>query len=267
MVDRYHQRKPAFMYPWRKRTLFIGNLPPSVNVAYGAATLVVSLGNPIGFAVSGRLTHCYSLLLPAGMPVTLIAGNAPVAICHLDVLGDDYKRFQGCFVNAGKGMSIAYELQDEADFRYLFNKIYRQPSNSEDTCNQINDLLEFGFARAGNQSVIDQNVIAAVDHIKQSFQINVPIEELAKQVKISAPSLIRKFKQQSGVPIRRFRVWHRIWESMIFISDGQSLTDAAINAGFSDSPHYAHAVHSMWGVSPSDLFLRGIGAEILTSSK
>lgn len=255
--------KPAFMYPWEKRTLFIGRLPEPVTAAYGAATLVISLGNAIDLKAGSRIIHSGSFLIPPGVQVSINAGLQPVAIFHLDVLGDDYKRFQGCFQHQGRGITVLHDLRDEADFHALLNQLFRQPVSSTETYTQLDGLLEYSFSRAGNLSKIDPLVKEAVDHIKQNYQHNIPVEELAQRVNMSTPTLIRKFKQQSGVPIRRFRLWHRIYESMIFISAGQNLTDAAMSAGFSDSSHYTHTLHAMWGVSPSNLFARDIRAEIV----
>ncbi|HVK98625.1 MAG TPA: AraC family transcriptional regulator [Dongiaceae bacterium] len=258
--------KPAFMYPWEKRTLFIGRLPKPVTAAYGAATLVISLGDAIDLKVGGRIIHSGSFLIPAGVQVSINAGLQAIAIFHLDVLGDDYKRFQGCFQHSGRGMTISYALRDEADFHALLNQLYRQPGASNATYAQVDGLLEYSFSRGGIPSNIDPLVKQAVDHIKSNYHHNIPVEELAQQVNTSTPTLIRKFKQQSGIAIRRFRLWHRIYESMIFISAGQNLTDAALSAGFSDSSHYTHTLHAMWGVSPSSLFAREIHAEIVPPS-
>ena len=255
--------KPAFMYPWEKRTLFLGRLPGPVTAAYGAATLVISLGDPVDLKVGGRIIRSGSFLVPGGVRVSINAGLQPVAIFHLDVLGDDYKRFQGCFRHQGRSMTVSHDVRDGADFHALLNQLYRQPEASAMAYTQLDGLLEYSFGRAGNPSRIDPLVQEAVDHIKQNYQDNIPVEELAQRVNVSTPTLIRKFKQQSGVPIRRFRLWHRIYESMIFISAGQNLTDAALSAGFSDSSHYTHTLQAMWGVSPSNLFARDIRAEIV----
>ncbi|HEX4939075.1 MAG TPA: AraC family transcriptional regulator [Candidatus Kapabacteria bacterium] len=255
--------RPAFMYPWEKRTLFLGRLPEPVTAAYGAATLVISLGNPIDLKVGGRIIHSASFLVPAGVRVSINAGLQPVAIFHLDVLGEDFQRFQGCFRHQSRGMTVSHDVRDEADFHALLNQLYRQPGASAVTYRQLDGLLDYSFNRAGNPSRIDPLVQEAVDHIKQNYQDNIPVEELAQRVNVSTPTLIRKFKQQSGVPIRRFRLWHRIYESMLFISAGQNLTDAALSAGFSDSSHYTHTLQAMWGVSPSNLFARDIRAEIV----
>ena len=44
MSSHLQLHNPALMYPWEKRTLFIGRLPEPLYAAYGAATLLLSLG-------------------------------------------------------------------------------------------------------------------------------------------------------------------------------------------------------------------------------
>src|SRR5690606_6270160 len=85
-------RTASLMYPWPKRTLFMGRLLEPLTVCYGAATLLVSLGRPVTIAVAGRATQGCSFLLPAGMQATINTGSEIMVIFHLDVLGDDFKR-------------------------------------------------------------------------------------------------------------------------------------------------------------------------------
>lgn len=263
MANQYLLQKPAYMYPWEKRTLYLGRLPDAVRVAYGAATLLVSLGNPITVRIGNQCRRGISFLIPAGTTTLIDAGLQIVAVLHLDVLGDDCARFDGCFQNSSQGEALMSELQDEVDYRALLSRIYHQPCDSTQLYGQLDALLEFSFNQVRIRSNPDPQIAATVDLIKQRFQDNIPIKELAERVQLSTPSLIRRFKRQAGIPIRRFRLWHRIYESMIFISDGQNLTDAALNAGFADSSHYTHTLQTMWGVTPSGLFTREIRAEIV----
>jgi AraC-like DNA-binding protein len=267
MSSHLQLHNPALMYPWEKRTLFIGRLPEPLYAAYGAATLLISLGKSITVRVNGRTLQCGSFLIPAGIQVGIDAGIETVALLHLDVLGDDARRLQGGFAHEGSGVVVPHGLHVEEDLRYLLGGTYRQPMASAHLYDLLDATLEYGVAQIGQASTVDPQVQATVNFIKQNFQDNIPIDELARRVHVSTPTLIRKFKQQAGVPIRRFRLWHRIYESMIFISAGQNLTDAAINAGFTDSSHYTHTLRTMWGVSPSCLFNREIRAEIIPPVK
>ena len=60
------------------------------------------------------------------------------------------------------------------------------------------------------------------------------------------------FKQVTGTPIRRFRLWQRIFVTSEKLSTGLSLTDAAIEAGFSDYAHFSRTFRELGGGNPSD---------------
>jgi AraC-like DNA-binding protein len=253
----------ALMYPWGKRTLFLGPLTGPVQVAYGAATLVVSLGKPILFAAGGQVIRCHSFVIPAGLAVTIDACSEVVAICHLDVFGEDYLRLSGCARARSEGVDI--ELREEAHFKDQLSAFYNQPRGSDDTYRQLDQLLACGYAHLDAAPVIDGRIISVVEHIKQCVDENLPIKALAEVAGLSVPRLVQLFKLQTGVPIRRFRLWHRLYESVLSIGRGENFTEAALNAGFSDSSHYSSYFCSMWGVPPSRLFGKGIQARIVLS--
>ena len=75
-------------------------------------------------------------------------------------------------------------------------------------------------------------------------------------VGLSVPRLRQLCKQQVGVPIRRYRQWHRLFVTATGVSRGLSLTDAALAAGFSDSSHFHHAFYNILGMKPSAILSR-----------
>ncbi len=262
----YHRHpKDALMYPWSKRTLFLGSLPEPVQVAYGAATLVVSLGGAIFFSAAKGSVRCHSFVIPAGLSVTIDARSEVVAICHLDVLGEDYLRISGCLRGASQGVGI--ELREEADFKAEFTALHSQPVSSDDACQRLDRLLDYAYANGDSTSSIDGRITQVVARIRQCFQENLPVGTLAEVAELSVPRLVQLFKLQTGVPIRRFRLWHRMYESVISIGRGENLTTAALDAGFSDLPHYSNYFCSMWGVPPSRLFGKGMQARIVLPSE
>lgn len=257
---------PAYMFPWEKRTLFLGRLPQPLKVAYGAATLVISLGKPIQVKLPKRTLEGYSFLLPPNVAVTINTGLQAVAVFHLDVLGEDYKMFATHFSDPLSADGTYSNLDEEEDYRALLSRLYKQPSDSSPTYNQLTRLLDYTFDNKSESALLDQEITIAVDTIKSRFEENIPVSDLADMVNMSVPTLMRRFKQQTGMPIRRLRLWHRMYESMIFISSGQNLTDAAYSAGFADSAHFTRTFQNMWGVGPSSLFSKSIRAHIITPS-
>ena len=54
-----------------------------------------------------------------------------------------------------------------------------------------------------------------------------------------------------GVPIRRYRQWHRLFVTAVGVTQGLSLTTAALEAGFTDSAHFSRTFRSILGMPPS----------------
>ena len=258
-------QKTSVMYPWDKRTLFLGRLPDPVYASYGAATVVVSLGDSIRCSSNLYQGRGHSFLIPAGCPVFIDTGNSAVAICHLDVMGEDYASLtHGRRLPAG---TLLLDVAEVADMKRAFVQMHQQPSDSNQAYQVLDDLLSYCSRSISFTPKTDERLVPVISLIKDRIQDNLAIEELASTARLSVPRLVQLFKMQTGVPLRRFRLWHRIYESVISISEGQNLTDTAMACGFSDSPHLTHSFSSMWGVTPSRLFGKGIGTEIIPPVK
>ena len=81
---------------------------------------------------------------------------------------------------------------------------------------------------------------------------NIPLADLAAAAELSEPRLLHLFKDNTGVPIRRYRLWERMRQVSKAVARGANLTDAALSAGFSDSAHLARAAREMFGLSLSE---------------
>jgi AraC-like DNA-binding protein len=54
-----------------------------------------------------------------------------------------------------------------------------------------------------------------------------------------------------GIPFRRFVLWSRMRQAVASTQAGRDLTEAAVDAGFSDSAHLSRTFRAMFGLSPS----------------
>ena len=120
--------------------------------------------------------------------------------------------------------------------------------DSETVYGHLDQML---LAESGSEYAVDQRVVDVIKLIKQTVDDNLSVEALAKEVNLSVSRLVQLFKQQTGVPIRRYRLWHRLYVTAVKIGRGESLTDAAIAAGFTDYSHCSHTFRSMIGMKPS----------------
>ena len=77
--------------------------------------------------------------------------------------------------------------------------------------------------------------------------------ELGECAGLSASRFLHLFKAETGVPLRRYRIWNRMGAAVRACGEGLSLTEAAHAAGFASSAHFSSAFREMFGMMPSDL--------------
>lgn len=99
----------------------------------------------------------------------------------------------------------------------------------------------------------DPRVAHALALLKASFPAAPSSESLAKRVGASESRLMHVFREQVGVPLRRYTLWLRLRHLLFCVAAGDNLTHAAHAAGFADSAHFARVFSSMFGVPPSSL--------------
>jgi AraC-like DNA-binding protein len=100
---------------------------------------------------------------------------------------------------------------------------------------------------------IDERIRAVLDHLRCAPSPPPTVTELAGLVHLSESRLQHVFREQVGVPIRRYLLWHRYLTAMSHLADGTSATVAAHAAGFADSAHFTRTAKSMNGFTPTKM--------------
>jgi AraC-like DNA-binding protein len=77
----------------------------------------------------------------------------------------------------------------------------------------------------------------------------------AKSAGLSPGRARHLFVAQTGLPFRRYLLWLRINRALALFEAGASLTEAAHEAGFSDSAHFSRTFRRMFGISAAMLEL------------
>lgn len=245
------QPLPHVLYLWARRTLYIAQPGQAVEFEPAAAQLVVSLGGPFHYQTPGMPeSHaCCSLLLAPGTRMTLTLAEAGIATCYLDALGQDFALLASQMPLQVPGVYCT--APREAEFQALFAELRQAPLTSAQAYHRLEQLINpGGICYPG----VDPRVDAAVTLIRDSVAENLSVELLAEAVNLSVPRLVQLFRSQVGVPIRRYRQWHRLFVTAQGVARGLSLTDAAIGAGFTDSAHFSHTFRTILGLRPSDIF-------------
>lgn len=101
---------------------------------------------------------------------------------------------------------------------------------------------------------IDSRIILAKKLIDQNDEKKLSLKELSEKVYLSESRLAHLFKEQIGVPLRKYLLWKRLNSALKIILDGKNLTYAAYQSGFSDSAHLSRTFKSCYGMNLSKIF-------------
>jgi len=115
---------------------------------------------------------------------------------------------------------------------------------------ELGDLCEddLGPADLRPSDELDPRLVQALNTLKHR---SVPIPALATAIGLSPQRLRTLARLQLGMPLARWRVWARLRRAAEALQAGQSLTDAAITAGFADQAHLTRWMREMMGLTPA----------------
>jgi AraC-like DNA-binding protein len=78
----------------------------------------------------------------------------------------------------------------------------------------------------------------------------VSLDGLAAALGVTAPHLVRVFRRVTGLPVHRYRTRLRLHATLGRILEGGSLTEVALDHGFSSHSHFTAAFRREFGVPP-----------------
>jgi len=247
--------RKAVIYTSQQRSLYVGRTERVLKRVNVASTLLISLEDELELLDRSDQTlhRSKSFLIPAGMDVSIDTHHAKVAMCFLNDVGTDLsalipKMKQSiCFSNNDclySGLNVEQDIIQHKGF------LCGSETSSDEALMQLASWIETSNYPS-NFIVTDARISKAIEYIKQHYSENISVDAIAKHVNLSVPRLVQLFKQITGSPIRRFRQWHRIFTTAQKISNGTSLTDAAIDSGFSDYAQFSRTYRQFAGGSPA----------------
>ncbi|MCX7623343.1 MAG: AraC family transcriptional regulator [Thermomicrobium sp.] len=97
-----------------------------------------------------------------------------------------------------------------------------------------------------------RRALEAVERIRQAFDRPLRIEELARELAMSASSLHHQFKAVTGLSPLQFQKQLRLLEARrLLLREGLEVTAAALRVGYRDVSHFSRDYKRLFGVPPS----------------
>ena len=117
-------------------------------------------------------------------------------------------------------------------------------------------LKQFGL-EALNGSVTDDRIIAAMKYIRKNGNSEMTCKSVADAVFLSESRFSHLFREQVGMTFAAYLIYQRILRVYADVIRGKTVTEAAIEAGFSSSAHFADVNRRVFGIS-----IRNISKEL-----
>jgi len=135
----------------------------------------------------------------------------------------------------------AQEVLTEQDLNWpniesLLNNLVKQPCLQRHYSARIKQLLDL------------------IDQAEQEQQLHtLNLDWALDIIALSSSRFLHLFKDELGLPWRRYLLWRRLLAAVRYASQGDSLTHCAHAAGFSDSAHLSRVFKANFGINPKSV--------------
>ena len=200
-----------------------------------AAHIMVSLDNNIKVYCDDEYC-CKGILIPADTyhEVDIVGNNTIVFLyeCSSDVA----KQINDVRI-------ISDDLCQKIKEAYLNLENVTDYKRFETSCL---DILELEYSNKGE---LDNRIKTALEYIHHNICEKLTCKDVADKVFLSQSRFSHLFKEQIGMTFSAYVVYQRLMYVYAKVIAGISITQAALDAGFSSSGHFADVSRRVFGLS------------------
>ncbi|MEO8671177.1 MAG: AraC family transcriptional regulator [Tahibacter sp.] len=231
------------LYVWPQRLLVLAPGYAAGTHRHHAAQIALGLDGPVVYTSAETGEHCADLiLLPPDIPHAHPAFG-PSAVLYLESESRQWARFPG------RGSTGVVALPFDPRLRSLAR--HAAAGDAAAALSLVDGLIGPAAESEAHEDALIAEVCGLV---RERLFGPITVEALAKAVRRSPSRLAHRFRDATGVPLRRYVLWCRLRVAAEGAMRGSSLTEAAHQAGFSDSAHLSRTFRATFGIAPSFLF-------------
>ncbi len=237
------------LYVWHDRFLYVGPSLATSNHRNHAATWLAAPGTRLHVALAdGNLLEDEVIFIPSGTEYSTEAVSTDIAALFWEPESASFR----AVVGEAAEVPRAFPCRD--GLGNLMAPLTHPLLTLAEAGRSIDSLFGLAAAAPAYAPKLDARVEAALSFLRESPELYGSIEALAGKVHLSSSRLAHIFKSEVGVPVRRYVLWAKMRRALDLAIAGESLTSAALSAGFADSAHLSRTVRSMTGIAPESLF-------------
>ncbi|MCR9142864.1 MAG: AraC family transcriptional regulator [bacterium] len=237
------------LYVWQGRILYAGATGYAAEPhRHYAASLLIAPEEPLLLNVDGRSSRPRCVLLRPNLYHQSIS-QARVLVLQLDPDSALYEPM-GRWLGSDGYREIPYE--SVASFEHRFSELFLEMLDCREADRLYCDVIRQIWGADPRQAPrIQARIARLIEELKADLPEQISVSDLAARVGLSEDRFMHVFKDEMGLPVRRYVLWLRLHRAARMMKSGVTLTEAAHAAGFSDSAHMSRTFKDNFGVSPS----------------
>ena len=242
------------VYLWSHRLLLVGPAFDTGLHRHHAAQFCFGIDGPLHLrsAVGAPWLEHRAFYVPPDRPHEFAATATSTAIVYVAAESTEFATLRA-LLGANEDITpLPLDSRVVSQLRHL-NGVGGTAQEAQTACLALLGLEESD----GRRAAFDPRIARCLSTIRRHLDRPLRLTELAATLGVSESWLAHRFTDAVGVPIRRYILWQRLWRAMEAALKGGTLTQAAHEAGFSDSAHLSRTFRQTFGVSPSFLFEHG----------
>ena len=130
-------------------------------------------------------------------------------------------------------------------------RFMEQPYESMEIGALIRQCFQAVCAGSPPSRRLDERITRVLETIHRADELRISLDDVAATVFLSPSRFAHLFKQQVGLPFRRYMLWRKLSRAMLVIGREGSIARAAHEADFSDAAHLTRTFYQMVGLAPS----------------
>ena len=152
----------------------------------------------------------------------------------------------------GSGGVSEVSLSDARDATELLRSVSRSTSSTDRMVEAAKSAIALlSGATIKPDRELDPRLTQAIEYIRANIRSSISLGRVASAVALSESRFRHLFVAGTGTSFRAYLLWLRINLAIRAVMAGASWTDAAHEAGFSDSAHLTRTHKRMFGIEPT----------------
>ena len=248
MTSASDQRKSA-AFVWTDRALFIGDRSETAMHSHHAVEVCVALDDRGIEMRSGdiQLRKAATVVVRSDAMHALSIPGPKVAVFYVD---PDAPVGKGLEEWLGERDIAELDPKLAAPHQRAMRALFARSQALEDA-DAACDAMLGAITPEHPRVYLDKRVRRAMAYLDDRLDDPPRLDEVAEHIGISGNRLRSLFSEQVGVPMRRYVLWRKLRKALIAAVSGESMTDAAHIAGFSDAAHFTRTCARMFGLPPT----------------